>query len=177
MSPDARPATEPHIVLVGMMGVGKSSVGRALAQRLDRPLLDTDALVEAEAGRSVRQIWREDGEEAFRELEAQILASVLAAETPSVIAAAGGVVLRPANRAALVSADAQVVWLLADIDVLLTRVRNGMHRPALDNDPEAVLRAMFSDRAPLYREVSDAIISVDQRSVSDVTQAVLRCCA
>ena len=137
-----------HIVLVGMMGVGKSAVGRALAQRLGRPLLDTDALVEDEAGRSVREIWRVDGEDAFRDREERVLGAALATETPSVIAAAGGVVLRSTNRAALAAADAHVIWLLADVDVLLNRVRNGMHRPALDDDPEGVLRKMFDDRHP-----------------------------
>ncbi len=78
---------------------------------------------------------------------------------------------------ALQSADAHVVWLLADVDVLLERVRNGMHRPLLDDDPEGTLRQMYLDRAPLYQEVADAIVSVDHRSPNDVAKAVLRCCA
>ena len=69
------------------------------------------------------------------------------------------------------------MWLLADVELLLGRVRNGMHRPLLDDDPEATLRRMYDERADLYREVADAIVSVDNRSVNDVTQAVLRCCA
>lgn len=174
--PDPTVCEQQHIVLVGMMGVGKSSVGRALARRLDRPLRDTDALVERRAGRSVREIWRDDGEAAFRDLESAALAEALGEENPSVIAAAGGVVLRDDNRVALEQASAHVVWLLADVEVLLGRVRRGMHRPALDDDPEGALTAMFESRAPLYREVADAIVSVDHRSVSDVTQAVLRCC-
>ena len=75
---DATPCDHQHIVLVGMMGVGKSSVGRALARRLDRPLLDTDALVERQAGRSVREIWGQEGEAAFRDLESTALAEALA---------------------------------------------------------------------------------------------------
>ena len=165
-----------HIVLVGMMGVGKSAVGRSLAAALDRPLLDTDALVESRTGRTVREIWTEDGEAAFRDLEAEVLAEVVGAAEPSVVAAAGGVVLRPANRAVLADAAAHVVWLCADVEVLLGRVRNGKHRPALDDDPEEALVRMFETRAPLYKEVADAIVSVDHRSVGDVTQAVLRCC-
>jgi len=168
---------DEHIVLIGMMGVGKSSVGRALAAALRRPLFDTDTLVEQAAGRSVRDIWTVDGERAFRDLEAEIVAEVLAAEEPSVVAAAGGVVVRPENRAVLAASNAHVVWLCADVQVLLARVRNGMHRPALDNDPEGTLVQMFDARAPLYKEVADAIVSVDHRSVGDVAQAVLRCCA
>jgi shikimate kinase len=164
-----------HIVLVGMMGAGKSSVGRVLAAKLERPLLDTDDLVEAQTGRSVREIWTTDGEPAYRLLEAAVLAGALAAAEPSVIAAAGGIVLGEGNRAALAASNAYVVWLLADVDVLVQRVRRGGHRPLLDGDPEGTLRKMFIDREPLYREVASAIVSVDNRSVNDVAQAVLRC--
>jgi shikimate kinase len=166
-----------HIVLVGMMGAGKSSVGRVLAQRLGRPLIDSDAVIEERTGRTVREIWATDGEAAFRALEAEALADALDADEPAVIAAAGGVVLSERNRHALAASGAHVVWLLADVDVLLGRVRNGMHRPLLDDDPERVLRDMLETRGRLYREVADAIVSVDHRSVHDVAHAVLRCCA
>ena len=164
-----------HIVLVGMMGAGKSSVGRALSSKLDRPLLDTDDLVEAQTGRTVREIWATDGEPSYRLLEADVLSAALASEEPSIIAAAGGVVLSERNRAALTASGAHVVWLLADVDVLVQRVTNGGHRPLLDDDPEGTLRQMFHDREPLYREVATAIVSVDSRSVNEVAQAVLRC--
>ena len=167
--------TDSHIVLVGMMGAGKSSVGRALARRLDRGLLDSDELIEAREGRSVREIWMEDGEPAFRELEAEVLADAIASPTPSIVAAAGGVVLSEANRTVLKSDAAHVVWLLADVELLLERVRNGMHRPLLDDDPEGTLRAMYDERADLYQDVADAIVSVDHRSINDVAGAVLRC--
>jgi len=172
---DGRHTDPRHIVLVGMMGAGKSSVGRVLAARLGRPLLDTDDLVEEATGRSVREIWATDGEPAYRELEAGVLAEALAAPAPSVIAAGGGIVLRAGNRATLASSGAYVVWLLADVDVLVQRARHGGHRPLLDDDPEGTLRRMFIDREPLYREVASAIVSVDNRSVNDVAQAVLRC--
>jgi shikimate kinase len=166
-----------HIVLVGMMGVGKSTVGRALATTLDRPLFDSDEMIEQRTGRTVREIWLTDGETAFRSLETEVLLDALAADEPAVIAAAGGVVLSEANRSILESADADVVWLLADIEVLVARTRSGGHRPLLDEDPEATLRRMYIQRAPLYQEVADAIVSVDNRSVNDVAKAVLRCCA
>jgi shikimate kinase len=168
---------EQTIVLVGLMGVGKTSVGRVLASRLDRPLLDSDEMVEARAGRTVREIWESEGEPAFRAVETEVLRDALVAEEPSVIAAAGGVVLNDDNRAALADSDAHVVWLLADVDLVLGRVRNGMHRPLLDGDAEGTLREMYEKREPLYREVADAIVSVEGRSVNDVAQAVLRCCA
>ncbi len=167
--------TDSHIVLVGMMGVGKSSVGRALARRLDRKLLDSDEMIEAREGRTVRDIWMEDGEPAFRRIEAEVLADAIAAPTPSVVAAAGGVVLSEENRNALKGSGAHVVWLLADVDLLLERVRNGMHRPLLDDDPEGTLRTMYEERADLYQEVADAIVSVEHRSINEVAGAVLRC--
>jgi len=166
-----------HLVLVGMMGVGKSTVGRMVAAELDRPLFDSDEMIEQRTGRSVREIWSTDGEAVFRALETDTLIEALAEPEQSVIAAAGGVVLCERNREALQGADAHVVWLMADVDVLLERVRNGVHRPLLDDDPEGTLRRMFVDRAPLYQEVADAIVSVDNRSAHDVARAVLRCCA
>jgi shikimate kinase len=166
-----------HLVLVGMMGVGKSTVGRMLAAQLGRPLHDSDDMIEARTGRTVREIWLADGEAAFRALETETLLDALDASSPSVIAAAGGIVLSERNRVALAEARAHVVWLLADVDVLLDRVRRGPHRPLLDQDPEGTLRRMYDERAPLYQEVADAIVSVDHRTASDVAKAVLRCCA
>ncbi len=166
-----------HLVLVGMMGVGKSTVGRLVAAELDRPLFDSDEMIEQRSGRTVREIWSTDGEDAFRMLETDTLLEALAEPEASVIAAAGGVVLGERNREALASADAHVVWLLADVDVLVDRVRNGMHRPLLDDDPEGTLRRMYIERAALYQEVADAVVSVDHRSPNDVAKAVLRCCA
>lgn len=164
-------------MLVGMMGSGKSTVGRLLAGDLGRPLFDTDAMVEHRTGREVREIWSTDGEAAFRELETATLIEALEASEPSVIAAAGGVVLAERNRAVLRGAQAQVVWLQASIDVLVDRVRHGAHRPLLDGDPEGVLRRMYDERSSLYQEVADAIVSVDNRSALDVARAVARCVA
>ena len=166
-----------HLVLVGMMGVGKSTVGRIVAAVLDRPLFDSDEMIEERTGRTVREIWATDGEPAFRTLETDTLLEALAEPEPSVIAAAGGVVLSDRNREALQGADAHVVWLMADVEVLVDRVRNGGHRPLLDDDPEATLRRLYAVRAPLYQEVADAIVSVEHRTPTEVARAVLRCCA
>jgi shikimate kinase len=166
-----------HLVLIGMMGVGKSTVGRALAAELGRPLFDSDEMIAERTGRTVREIWITDGEPAFRALETDVLVDALIQAEPSVIAAAGGVVLSEANRDALHGPEAHVVWLCSEVDVLLDRVRSGGHRPLLDDDPEAALRRLYDERAPLYQEVADAIVSVDNRSVNDVVRAVLRCSA
>jgi len=167
------PAGE-HLVLVGMMGSGKSTIGRIVAERMERPLIDSDEVIEAATGRTVREIFATDGEEAFRALEAEALREALATAEPAVIAAAGGVVLRPDNRRLLTESNARVVWLMADPALLIERVRNGMHRPLLDHDPEGTLQRMWDERQPLYQEVADAIVSVDGRSIGEVVEAVLR---
>ncbi|MEO6126323.1 MAG: shikimate kinase [Ilumatobacteraceae bacterium] len=163
-----------HLVLVGMMGSGKTTVGRALAQRLGRELYDSDAMIEAREGRTVREIFASDGEPAFRAIESEVLAEALDAEVPSVIAAAGGVVLSEDNRRLLRSSPARVVWLRADPAILVERVKSAGHRPLLDDDPAKVLRQMYSERESLYREVAQAIVTVDNRSINDVVEAVLR---
>lgn len=163
-----------HLVLVGMMGTGKSTVARLLSDRLHRSVLDTDALIESITGRTVRQIFAQDGEPAFRMLETEVLRNALSAEQPCIIAAAGGVVLSEENRRLLNDADARVVWLCAQPATLVERVKAGGHRPLLDDDPKGTLERMYHDREPLYREVADAIVLVDHRSPGEVVEAVLR---
>ncbi len=165
---------DQHLVLVGMMAVGKTTTSRVIAERLGRKVVDSDQVIEARTGRTVREIFASDGEPAFRALETAALLEALADPVPAVIAAAGGVVLSPENRAALRSAPAKVVWLCADPATLVERVRPGSHRPLLDHDPEGTLLRMFTERADLYREVADAIVLVDNRSVTEVVEAVLR---
>jgi len=167
-------AADQHVVLVGLMGSGKTTVARVVADRLGRRVVDTDALIESAAGRTVRQIFVEDGEEAFRSLETTALFDALASPVAAVIAAAGGVVLREENRDALKAANAKVVWLCATPALLVGRAMSGGHRPLLDDDPAATLQQMHEMRDPLYREVADAIVLVDHRTVGEVVEAVMR---
>ena len=166
-------APDQHLVLVGMMAVGKTTVARKVAERVGRVLFDTDAMIEQRSGRSVRDIFADDGEGVFRALEADMLSIALASDTPAVIAAAGGVVLSRENRQALKRSNARVVWLCADRDTLLHRIGGEAHRPLLDDDPAGTLQRMFREREALYREVADAVVDVDQRSVDEVVEAVL----
>ncbi len=170
-------AVAKHVVLVGMMGAGKSAVGRRVAARLVRPFSDSDTVVEDRMGRTVGEIWRTDGEAAFRQLEAEALQSALTDPTPSVIAAAGGTVLDAGNRAALEAADNVVIWLRADPAILLGRVRHGDHRPLLDEDPEGVLQRLHEERIELYTEVADVVIDVDDLDLDEVAARVLEAIA
>lgn len=165
---------QPHLVLIGLTGTGKSTVGRLCAERLGRPFVDCDHEIERVAGRSVRAIFEELGEDSFRDYEHHVLIEVLERHEPQVVATGGGVVLRDDNRARLRADDVRVVWLQADPSLLLDRVRSTTHRPLLDDDPASTLQTMWATREPLYREVADAIVSVDNRSVADVADAVLR---
>ena len=147
-----------HVVLVGMMGSGKTTVGRLLAERLGRPFLDSDEMVEARTGHTVAELFEATGESGFRAEEAAALAAGLADPSPSVIAAAGGTVLDPTNRRLIRQAAADgglVVWLHSDIAVLAARVVSGTHRPLLADDPQANLERLAVLREPLYAEVAD----------------------
>ncbi len=166
--------SDQHLVLVGMMAVGKTTVARALAEQLGRPLFDSDAMIEQRTGRTVREIFADDGEPAFRVLETEVLNVALANDEPAVIAAAGGVVLSADNRKALNTANVRVVWLCADPATLAERIHAGNHRPLLDGDPAGTLERMLGEREALYREVADAIVVVDDRSVAQVVEAVLQ---
>lgn len=164
-----------HVVLVGMMGAGKTTVGRDLAISLKRPFFDTDEVVANSAGRSVRDIFEKDGELAFRELEARSLADLLISTTPSVIATGGGAVLDKASRENLKSC-AVVVWLRASPELLATRVARSDHRPLLDNhngDAQFVLADLCIQREPLYQEVAHHVIDVDDRGSRHAVSAVL----
>lgn len=157
---DGGPA-RPAVVLVGMPGSGKSSVGRRLAKRLDRPFVDADDELVRRSGRSVRDWFASEGEAAFRAAEGALLADLLAAPGPSVVAAGGGVVLAPANRD-LLRTRARVVWLRAQVPYLLSRVRQEQdHRPLLDADPEATLTRLAAARTPLYAEVAEITVDVE----------------
>ena len=169
-----------HLVLVGLMGAGKSTVGALCATRLGRPFVDTDDLVEVLAGRTVAELFA-TGERAFREAERQAVADASASPTPLVIACGGGAVLDADNRTAL-RTHGFVVWLRADPSVLADRVRDdGVDRPLLADGPLPTLVRLAETRDAAYRAVADTEVSTEDRTPDAVVDAVVeefgRCAA
>jgi shikimate kinase len=149
------------IVLVGMMGAGKSSIGRRLASRLGIPFVDADSEIEKAAGMTIPEIFAAHGEPYFRSGEARVIARLLDGG-PQVLATGGGAFMNPDTRAAI-RAKGISVWLRASLDVLNRRVRRRNDRPLLkDSEPAETLRRLIDERYPVYAE---ADITVESREV------------
>jgi shikimate kinase len=147
-----------RVLLIGMMGAGKTTVGHALAARLGSPYLDNDELLARAVGKDTREVQLEDGEDALRRAESLALTQALTVPTPVIAAVAGGVVTDPTDRDRL-RRGGFVVWLRADLDTLIARVR-GTDRPWLGGSPEVAMRELYAGRAPLYAEVASLIVDV-----------------
>jgi shikimate kinase len=148
------------VALVGMMGAGKSSVGRRLAARLGVPFRDADSEIELAAGCSIPEIFDRYGEPAFREGERKVIARLLG-EPPHVLATGGGAFIDPETRTHLKQC-AVTVWIKAPVDVLMARVQRRDNRPLLRTaDPRATLEKLLADRTPVYAEADVAIESED----------------
>jgi len=165
---DAQPLQAIHdalgqrsVVLVGLMGCGKSAIGRRLAGKLSLPFVDADEEIEKAAGKSIEEIFADHGEPYFRDGERKVLARLLRSG-PQVLATGGGTFMNAESRAAI--ADSGVsVWLKADLPLLVRRVGRRGNRPLLKaGDPETVLRNLIATRYPIYAE---ADITVESRDV------------
>lgn len=167
--PDGRggsPPADRHVVLVGLMGVGKSTVGRRLAKELSRPFADVDEQVELQAGVTIPTIFRDLGEGSFRKIESEVFAGLVRRPSPLVVAAGGGAVTGASNRAVLAETGAFVVWLRASAEFLAGRT-DPTHRPLLANDPESTLARLLAERTPLYEEVADVAVDVEPFHLGD----------
>ncbi|MFE5809357.1 shikimate kinase [Streptomyces sp. NPDC056491] len=160
----------PLVVLVGPMGSGKSTVGALLAERLGVPYRDTDADIVAAQGREISDIFVDEGEPYFRELERQAVAAAVAGHT-GVLALGGGAVLDEVTRELL--AGLPVAYLSMDVEEAVRRVGLGAARPLLAVNPRRQWRELMDARRPLYTEVARVVVATDDRTPEEVAQAVL----
>ena len=166
------PKTTPNIFLVGLMGAGKSTVGRLLARRLGRSFLDTDHEIERRNGVTIPVIFEIEGEEGFRKREQEMLMD-LTREPNLVLSTGGGIVMRPENREILRTLGF-TVYLNARPELLAERTRHDKSRPLLNvDDPLARLRELYVLRDPLYREVAHAVVETGRGAPQQVVQAIV----
>jgi 5-deoxy-5-amino-3-dehydroquinate synthase len=164
--------TSPHLVLVGMMGAGKTTVGRYLARRLGWRHVDADKRTERAAGCSIADYFASHTEDEFRRLEHDVLTKVLDASGPCVVSTGGGAVLRDDTRS-LLRRRGTVVWLRASVDTLVERVGSGQGRPLLADDPRGALTRLLAARAPLYEQAAHVVVDVDGLEAEEVAGLVL----
>ena len=168
--------TEPppvRILLIGMMGSGKSSVGRALSRRTGWPFVDNDTLVERVTGMTARQLLEERGAEAMREAEAGALVVGSRLEPPAIVAVAAGTIL-DADQRALIADSGFVAWLRAPASVLADRAVGAAHRPWLEDDPLGWFERAEAERDPLYASVADVEVDTAVTPPAEAAEAIVR---
>jgi shikimate kinase len=165
------------IVLVGLMGAGKTRIGRRLAARLDLPFFDSDIEIETAAGETIDEIFANRGEQVFRDGERRVVARLLA-QPPHVLATGGGAFMDPATRA-LIARRGVSVWLRAGLEVLVERVSRRSDRPLLQaGDPRAILAQLMERRDPVYAAADIVVDSSDgppERTVNRTIAALAAC--
>lgn len=168
------PPVIPPVFLVGPMGAGKSTVGRRLAQVLQRDFVDSDQEIEQRAGASIPLIFELESEAGFRAREKAVIAELTQRQN-IVLATGGGAVLNPDNRRCLAGRGI-VFYLCASVDEQFRRTQLDGNRPLLQTaDPRSRLAQLFKQRDPLYREVADHIVSTEDRSLKQILREMLRC--
>lgn len=162
------------IVLIGLMGAGKTAVGRRLAGALDLPFVDADSEIESAAGQTISEIFAEYGEAYFRNGERKVIARLLG-NGPQVLATGGGAYMDRSTRAAI-KAHGVSVWLRAELPLLLRRVRRRDNRPLLQgDDPETIMRKLMDERYPIYAKADITVESHDvahDEVVADIVEAL-----
>ncbi len=161
-----------NIVLIGMMGAGKTAIGGEVARRLHRPFTDTDVEIERAAAMTIPEIFARDGEEFFRARESEVLGRVLASG-PGVVSTGGGAWLRPENRDRI-GEDSVSIWLDCDLDTLWHRVRHRPTRPLLQTaDPHGTLARLLAERSPVYALADIRVAAQRGDSIEQTADRVL----
>jgi shikimate kinase len=170
------PRLRKSVAMVGMMGAGKTAVGKALAERLDVPFLDSDSEIVTAANMTIAEIFARDGEAFFRDRESQVIARLLNGP-PCVLSTGGGAFLNELNRQAI-SREGVSVWLDADLDLLWSRVRHRTTRPLLQtDDPRATLAEIYEARVPVYALADLRVKSRRDYSVAEMAERVVEALA
>ncbi|MGL4279399.1 MAG: shikimate kinase [Albidovulum sp.] len=160
------------VVLIGMMGAGKSAVGNALSRILGAPFVDSDEEIERAANMSVAEVFKRDGEPFFRARESEVLLRLLSGP-PCILSTGGGAFLAEANRKAIAEKGV-AVWLKADLELLWNRVRHKTTRPLLRTaDPKGTLAALLTAREPIYAEAAVTVQARPEYSVEDMAGKVI----
>ena len=166
-------STPENIFLIGLMGAGKSTVGKQLAKGLRKEFVDCDSELERRTGANIPLIFELEGEEGFRRRESALL-DELTSQRGIVLATGGGVVMADTNRAALMSRG-YVIYLKAPLELLVTRTSRDRNRPMLHTeDPAERMRELYELRDPLYRQTADMIVQTDRRSSRLVVREIVR---
>jgi shikimate kinase len=163
----------PRVLLIGLPGTGKSSVGRRVAERLGVEFADSDSMIEVRAGRSIPRIFAEDGEAAFRQLEASVVADALT-NFSGVLALGGGAVLTESTKQAIAASGIPVVLLHTQLATLANRVGTGSGRPLLADDPGHRLAELAAVREPVYRSLAALVVDTERRSTGRVAEVIFR---
>lgn len=162
-----------HVILIGFMGAGKTTIGKKLARRMDMEFIDTDDMVEEQSGQKISDIFAEKGEAYFRELETDMLRQLLQRRERCVIAVGGGLPMQPVNRP-LLKELGKVVFLEADIETLVLRLKNDTKRPKLQGgDLRERIETLMSQRLEVYLETADVRVSTDTQGYSSILKEII----
>ena len=162
-----------RLVLIGAPGAGKSTVGKALSEKLNREFLDTDALIQDSTGKTITDIFVVDGEEAFRAIELKVLADVLKSEN-TVISLGGGAPISEQAQRLITDSQSLVIFLDVSLATAAPRVGFNRDRPLLLGNPRAQWQALSDKRRPIYERLADVAIKVDEMDVDAIVTAIVK---
>jgi shikimate kinase len=162
-----------RLVLIGAPGAGKSTVGKALSEKLNREFLDTDALIQDSTGKTITDIFVVDGEEAFRAIELEVLADVLKSEN-TVISLGGGAPISEQAQTLISDSQSLVIFLDVSLATAAPRVGFNRDRPLLLGNPRAQWQALSDKRRPVYERLADVVIKVDEMDVDAIVTAIVK---